>query len=333
MASHKPKRDDERRLAVSAGFAIPLITLAMFAHASPWVQLVLAAPVCLWAAVPFYVRGWKSLKSRSLNMFTLIAVGVIAAFGYSVFVTLFPGILPQAAQEEGHIPVYFEAAAGIVMLIWLGQVLEDRAHQRTGRALNSLLSLAPLRAVRISDGKEAEVPLTAARVGDLFRVRAGEKIPVDGVIVEGESHVDESMVSGESVAVTKGVGASVIGATLNQSGTLVIRATRVGAQTLVARIVRTVTEAQNSRAPVQKVADKVSGYFVPVVVVISVITFIAWMVFGPEPRLSFALLSAVSVLIIACPCALGLATPVSITVAMGRAAKNGILFRNAKFSC
>jgi len=337
--------DMSRRFWTAAALTTPLVLLAMgelvlgarFAHLlSPrlrtWIELALATPVCTWSAWPFYVRAVQSIRNRSLNMFTLIGLGVSVAFSYSLVAAIAPEIFPASFREhDGQVGVYFEAAGVIVTLILLGQVLELRARSATGAAIRKLLGLAPKLARRISaDGSEADVPLEQVRVGDLLRVRPGEKVPVDGVVVEGRSHVDESMVTGEPIPVQKEVGAKVVGATLNTSGTLVIRAEKVGADTLLARIVAMVAEAQRSRAPIQKLADVVAGYFVPVVIAIAVVTFIVWSLAGPEPRAAHALINAVAVLIIACPCALGLATPMSIMVAMGRGATTGVLFRNAE---
>jgi P-type Cu+ transporter len=295
-------------------------------------ELALATPVCLYAAWPFYLRGWHSLVNRSLNMFTLIALGVGVAYGYSVVAALFPEIFPASFRSaHGDVAVYFEAAAAIVTLILLGQVLELRARSRTSSAIKQLLGLAPKSARQIGlDGTERDVPLDQVQVGDRLRVRPGEKIPVDGVVLEGRSHVDQSMVTGEPLPVERQAGDRVVGATINGTGGLVIRAEKVGAETLLARIVAMVAEAQRSRAPVQKLADAVAGWFVPAVIAIALATFAVWAMVGPPPRLAYALLNAIAVLIIACPCALGLATPMSIMVAMGRGATIGILFRDAE---
>ncbi|HYH96056.1 heavy metal translocating P-type ATPase [Hyalangium sp.] len=296
-----------------------------------WVQLVLASPVVLWGGWPFFERGWASVRNRHLNMFTLIALGTGAAYLFSIFATLFPGALPHAfTGHGGSIPVYFEAAAAITTLVLLGQVLELRARRATSGALRALLSLAPATARRIHEGgAEEDVPLTDVQQGDLLRVRPGEKVPVDGMVVEGESAVDESMVTGESLPVEKAPGTWVTGGTLNGTGSLILRAERVGQNTLLARIVQRVSEAQRSRAPIQRLADKVSSIFVPVVIAVAVVTALIWGVWGPEPRLAYALVNAVAVLIIACPCALGLATPISVVVAMGRGAHAGVLIRDA----
>ena len=299
---------------------------------SNWVQLLLATPVVLWAGAPFFARGYRSLLTRNLNMFTLIALGTGAAYAYSVVATLWPGLFPASLQgHDGSVPVYFEAAAVITVLVLLGQVLELRARESTGGAIRALLDLAPKTARRIAaNGTESEVPLDEVVIGERLRVRPGEKIPVDGKVIEGRSAVDESMVTGESMPVTKAVGDSVIGGTINQSGALIIEAERVGRDTMLARIVALVSEAQRSRAPIQRLADAVAGWFVPAVILTAIIAFCAWMVWGPEPRFSYALIAAVAVLIIACPCALGLATPMSIMVGVGRGAENGVLIKNAE---
>jgi Cu+-exporting ATPase len=296
-----------------------------------WVQLVLATPVVLWGGWPFFERGWTSVKNRHLNMFTLIAMGTGAAYLFSVFATLAPGLLPHAfTGHGGAAPVYYEAAAVIVTLVLLGQVLELRARRATSGALRALLSLAPAVARRIrEDGREEDVSLEQVRVGDSLRVRPGEKVPVDGVVVEGESAVDESMVTGESMPVEKAPGARVTGGTVNGTGSLVMKAERVGRDTLLSRIVQRVGEAQRSRAPIQKLADKVAAVFVPAVIAVAVLTFAIWALFGPEPRLAHALVNAVAVLIIACPCALGLATPMSVVAGMGKGAGVGLLIRDA----
>ena len=299
---------------------------------SNWVQLLLATPVVLWAGAPFFARGYRSLLTRNLNMFTLIALGTGAAYAYSVVATLWPGLFPASLQgHDGSVPVYFEAAAVITVLVLLGQVLELRARESTGGAIRALLDLAPKTARRIAaNGTESEVPLDEVVIGERLRVRPGEKIPVDGKVIEGRSAVDELMVTGESMPVTKAVGDSVIGGTINQSGALIIEAERVGRDTMLARIVALVSEAQRSRAPIQRLADAVAGWFVPAVILTAIIAFCAWMIWGPEPRFSYALIAAVAVLIIACPCALGLATPMSIMVGVGRGAENGVLIKNAE---
>jgi P-type Cu+ transporter len=296
-----------------------------------WIELALATPVVLWGGWPFFMRGWASLVSRHFNMFTLIALGVGAAYGFSVAATLAPDLFPPPFRMDGAVAVYFEPAAAIVVLVLLGQVLELRARSRTSAAIRNLLALAPKTARRIdADGTERDVPLADVDVGDRLRVRPGERIPVDGVVVEGASSIDESMVTGESIPVEKAPGGQVTGGTVNATGTFVMEAQRVGSDTLLARIVRMVSEAQRSRAPIQHLADTVSGWFVPTVVVVATITFIAWALVGPEPRLAYALVNAIAVLIIACPCALGLATPMSIMVGTGRGAEAGVLFRNAE---
>jgi Cu+-exporting ATPase len=336
--------DMRRRFAVSAVLCLPLVAVAMGRHLDPggfafvsarWLdgfELMLATPVVLWGAWPFFKRFWASLKSRSPNMWTLIGLGVGAAYLFSVVATIVPGIFPDPFRgHDGEVGVYFEAAAVIVALVLLGQVLELRARERTGGAIRALLDLAPksARIVR-DDGTEEEIPLERVRQGDRLRVRPGEKIPVDGTVVEGRSAVDESMLTGEPVPVEKTAGDKVTGGTLNGSGSFVFTAEKVGSETMLARIVQMVAEAQRSRAPIQRLADVVAGYFVPVVVVIAVVAFVVWSLFGPPPAMAFALIAAVSVLIIACPCALGLATPMSIMVGTGRGAQMGVLIRNAE---
>jgi Cu+-exporting ATPase len=346
LAVENPElRDMSRRFRLSLAFTAPLFLLAMSemlpGHPLPeglsprllsWVQLALATPVVLWGGLPFFQRGAVSIRSRHLNMFTLIALGTSAAYLYSVSATLFPGVFPDSFQTpEGAVPVYFEAAAVIVTLVLMGQVLELRARGQTGAAIRALLGLAPSTAHRIaSDGSEEEVPLDEVQSGDRLRVRPGDKIPVDGVVLEGASAVDESMVTGEAIPVEKRPQDPVIGATVNGTGTFVIRAERVGAETLLAQIVQMVSEAQRSRAPIQKLADRVAGAFVPSVILVAACSFVAWAWVGPEPRMAHALISAVAVLIIACPCALGLATPMSIMVASGAGATFGVLFKNAE---
>ena len=337
-------RDMTRRFVGSALLTLPVFAVAMaemlpgrpFAsvptRALVLAQLVLATPVVLWGGAPFFVRGARSIASRHLNMFTLIAIGTGAARLYSVIAALAPGLFPDSFRGEGGaVAIYFEAAAVIVSLVLLGQVLELRARSRTGAAIRALLGLAPKTARRLADdGSEADVSLDAVRAGDRLRVRPGEKVPVDGVVLEGRSAVDESMITGEPLPEQKAAGDPVTGATVNGTGTLVIRAERVGAETLLSRIVAMVAEAQRSRAPIQRVADVAAGYFVPAVIAVAVATFAAWGLWGPEPRMAHALINAVAVLIIACPCALGLATPMSIMVATGRAAVAGVLFRDAE---
>lgn len=334
-------RDMTQRFWVSVVLAVPLLILTMGEMVTglgifnfswrPYLELFLATPVVLWAGAPFFQRGWQSIINRSLNMFTLIALGTGVAYLYSVVATLFPGIFPAAFRaESGNVAVYFEAAAVITMLVLLGQVLELRARHQTGSAIRALLGLAPKTAIRLKkDGSSQEIPLEEVQVGDVLRVKPGQKIPVDGTVLEGESSVDESMVTGEPLPVKKAVGDEVTGATVNQTGGLSIRAERVGSDTLLSQIVEMVSQAQRSRAPIQGLADKVSGYFVPAVVLSSIITFIVWALFGPEPAYAFALVNAVAVLIIACPCALGLATPMSIMVGTGRGAQVGVLIKNA----
>jgi len=296
-----------------------------------WLQFALASPVVLWGGWPFFERAWASLRSRHFNMFTLIGMGVAVAYIYSAVATIAPGIFPHAFRHGGEVEVYFEVAAAITVLVLLGQVLELRARSRTGAAIRALLDLAPKTARRINhDGTEQDIPLDQVHPGDRLRVRPGEKIPVDGVVLEGVSAVDESMVTGESVPVGKGPGSKLIGATVNQTGAMVVRAERVGSETLLAQIVRMVAEAQRSRAPIQRLADKVSAYFVPAVMLMAVVTFIVWTLFGPEPRMAYAIVNAVAVLIIACPCALGLATPMAIMVGTGRGASAGVLIKNAE---
>ena len=337
--------DMRRRFVFSAALTAPLLAVAMRPMlpgrpldglAAPatfaWLELALATPVVLWAGWPFFVRAWQSLVNRSLNMFTLIGLGVAVAWLYSVVATIVPDAFPHSFRGHGgEVGVYFEAAAVIVTLVLLGQVLELRARSRTGAAIRARLGLAPKAARRIGDGgEERDVPLEDIRVGDLLRVRPGEKVPVDGVVLEGRSSVDESMVSGEPIPVEKEIGAQVIGATVNGSGSLVMRAERIGAETLLSRIVQMVAEAQRSRAPIQRLADSVAAWFVPAVIVVAVVTFVAWALFASDAAMTHALVNAVAVLIIACPCALGLATPMSIMVASGKGATVGVLFKNAE---
>ncbi len=337
--------DMTRRFKVGTVLSIPVFLLAMVADLAPgwlpeglhmrtvqWIEFVLATPVVLWGGWPFFVRGWQSVKTWNLNMFTLIGLGVAVAWAFSVVALLFPGIFPPVMQSEpGVVPVYFEAAAVIVTLVLLGQVLELRARSRTNQAIKMLLGLAPKTARIVRDnGREEDIPLEQVQIGDILRIRPGDKIPVDGVVTEGESHVDESMVTGEPVPVSKQVGDHLIGATVNGTGTLLMQAEKVGSDTLLSQIVQMVAEAQRSRAPIQKLADQVSAWFVPIVVLIAIITFVAWYSIGPEPRLAHAIVNAVAVLIIACPCALGLATPISIMVGTGRGASVGVLIKNAE---
>ena len=337
-------RDMQRRFWICLVLTVPTLLLAMSdllpgqpvqRMISPkfgvWIQLALAAPVVLWGGLPFFQRGWASLVNRHLNMFTLIALGTSAAFAFSLFATLFPSLLPHSMSHGGAAPVYYEAAAVIITLVLLGQVLELRARSATSGAIRALLGLAPKTARRVSDdGSEADVPLDQVVVGDRLRVRPSEKVPVDGSVIDGASAVDESTITGEPIPVEKTAGARVTGGTLNGTGTFVMRAERVGKDTLLAQIVGLVSEAQRSRAPIQRLADVVSSRFVPAVVVIAAVTAIAWGFFGPEPRLAYALVNAVAVLIIACPCALGLATPMSIMVGTGRGAQVGVLVKNAE---
>ncbi|MEQ9395550.1 heavy metal translocating P-type ATPase [Haliea sp.] len=335
--------DMSRRFWIGLVLALPVFLLEMGSHLfateallapqqSNWIQLALATPVVLWAGWPFFLRGWRSILSRRLNMFTLIAVGTGAAWSYSVVATLAPGIFPPAfRQPDGSVAVYFEAAAVIIVLVLLGQVLELRAREKTSGAIRALLDLAPASARRLDgQGGEQDVSLDQVAVGDRLRVRPGDKIPLDGEILEGRSTVDESMVTGEPLAVTREVGDSVIGGSINGQGSFIMRADKVGRDTLLARIVQMVASAQRSRAPIQGLADKVAGYFVPAVIAVAVVAFIAWSLLGPQPPMAFALIAAVSVLIIACPCALGLATPMSIMVGIGRGAGLGVLVRDAE---
>ena len=336
--------DFTRRFWIGAALAIPVLALAMGPMLglplrrwigegiAVWAELVLATPVIFWSGWPFLVRGVKSIVNRSLNMFTLIAMGVGAAYGFSVAATIAPGIFPAGFRDAaGHVGVYYEAAAVIVVLVLLGQILELRARERTGGAIRALLDLAPKMARIIRpDGREEEIPLDEVQPGDRLRIRPGDKAPVDGVVVEGHSSIDESMLTGEPVPVEKAVGDPVTGATINGSGTLVIEARRVGADTMLSQIVEMVVEAQRSRAPIQRLADRVAAYFVPAVVLAALAAFVAWSNLGPAPALAYALVAAVSVLIIACPCALGLATPMSIMTATGRGAQAGVLIRNAE---
>jgi Cu+-exporting ATPase len=342
----EPERDPElasmsRRFWIGLVLTAPLLAISMgsmfferwiAASTSVWIQFALATPVVVWGAWPFFARGWNSLRTRHLNMFTLIGLGIFVAFAYSVVATLAPAIFPPSFRgHSGKPDVYYEAAAAITVLVLLGQVLELRARSRTGAAIRALLDLAPKMARRLeADGTERDIPLDQVRPGDRLRVRPGEKVPVDGVVLQGSSALDESMITGESVPVEKTADSRLIGATVNGTGSMIMRAERVGSETLLAQIVKLVAEAQRSRAPIQRLADKVSGYFVPAVISIAVLTFIAWALIGPEPRLAHALVNAVAVLIIACPCALGLATPMAIMVGTGRGAHAGVLVRNAE---
>ena len=336
--------DMTRRFWIALVLTLPVLVLEMGSHLIPalhhlvpmrlsgWIQMVLATPVVLWAGWPFFERGWASLKSRNLNMFTLIAMGTGVAWLYSMVAVFAPGLFPPAFRNaRDGVAVYFEAAAVITVLVLLGQILELRARERTSGAIKALLGLAPKNARRLlDDGREEEVSLDLIAVGDRLRIRPGEKVPVDGDVIDGRSSLDESMVTGESLPVTKAMGDSVIGGTMNQTGALVIAATRVGRDTMLARIVQMVAEAQRSRAPIQRLADQVAGWFVPVVIAVAVLAFLGWSIWGPEPRFAYGLVTAVAVLIIACPCALGLATPMSIMVGVGRGAGMGVLIRNAE---
>ena len=338
--------DMNRRFWVSAALTVPLVVFAMARHLpgghdrfghfaatyAPWIELALATPVVLWGGRPFFERAWASIVNRHLNMFTLIGLGVAVAYVYSVVATLLPGVFPLSFKDgSGHVGVYYEAAAAIVTLVLLGQVMELRARSRTGAAIRALLGLAPKTARRVEgDGRENDVALEHVQRGDTLRVRPGEKVPVDGVVIEGTTNVDESMVTGEPVAVEKAPGDRLIGATLNTTGSVLMRAERVGAETLLAQIVKMVAQAQRSRAPIQKLADQVSAWFVPLVIAAAMATFVVWMMVGPEPRVVYGIVNAVAVLIIACPCALGLATPMSVMVAAGKGASAGVLFRNAE---
>ena len=335
--------DMTRRLWIGGALAVPLVALDMGGHLfdlhgllphalTPWLMLALATPVVLWAGGPFFVRGWQSVRTGHLNMFTLIALGTGVAWIYSVVATIAPGLFPPGLRgADGSVPVYFEPAAVIVVLVLVGQVLELRARDATGGAIKALLGLAPRTALRIDDaGADVDVAIDQIAVGDRLRVRPGERVPVDGAVIEGAGSVDESAITGEPMPVSKAIGARVIGGTVNVSGTFVMKAELVGSETMLSRIVKMVAEAQRSRAPIQRLADLVAGWFVPAVIAVSVIAFAAWAIWGPAPALSYALVAAVSVLIIACPCALGLATPMSIMVGVGRGAAAGILIRNAE---
>ncbi len=336
-------RDLSWRFRIGAMLTLPVLFLAMGGmipglhlheiipkQVSKWIEFLLATPVILWAGSVFLAKGWRSLVNRSLNMFTLIMIGVGAAYLFSAVAVLAPGWFPDSFRRDGEVGLYFEAAAVITVLVLLGQLLEARARNRTGQAIKALLGLAAKTAHRLRDGLEEDVPVDQLHPGDLLRVRPGEKLPIDGVLVEGRSNIDESMITGEPIPVAKTDGDPVIGATVNQTGTFVMRTGKVGSDTLLSQIVHMVAEAQRSRAPIQKLADQVAGYFVPAVVLIAVVTFIAWSVYGPAPAMAYALVNAVAVLIIACPCALGLATPMSIMVGVGRAAQAGVLIKNAE---
>ncbi|MGC2354303.1 MAG: copper-translocating P-type ATPase [Candidatus Udaeobacter sp.] len=339
----KEIRSLSRKFWSALVLTIPVLILAM-GHTVPglhvdsiipkqigkWIEFVLTTPVVLWAGGFFFARAWRSVLNRSLNMFTLIAVGVGAAYFYSAVAVIAPGIFPDSFRRNGEIDLYFEAAAVITTLVLLGQLLEAKARSRTGQAIKTLLGLAAKTAHRVRNGREEEILVDEIQKGDVLRVRPGEKVPIDGVIIEGRSNIDESMITGESMPVSKGADEKVIGATVNQTGSFLMRAERIGSETMLAQIVEMVAEAQRSRAPIQKLADTVSGYFVPAVVAIAILTFVMWSIFGPAPAMAYALVNAVSVLIIACPCALGLATPMSIMVGVGRAAQAGVLIKNAE---
>src|SRR6266566_6908741 len=334
-------RDMTRRFWIGAVLALPVFVLDM-AHIFPnapiwvvgdwsrWLQFLLSTPVVLWCGWPFFVRGWQSIRNRSPNMFTLIAMGVGVAYIYSAVVMLAPSIFPASFQEHGKIGVYFEAAAIITVLVLLGQVLELRARTRTGSAIRALLNLTPQKAHVIRNGEEIDAPLVEVHVGDQLRVRPGEKIPVDGKIIEGNSTLDESMLTGEAMPVEKSPGDKVTGGTVNQTGSFLMEAERVGSETVLARIVEMVAQAQRSRAPIQGLADRVASWFVPAVIAAAVLTFIIWAMFGPEPRFAHAIVNSIAVLIIACPCALGLATPMSIMVGVGHGAQAGVLIKQAE---
>jgi P-type Cu+ transporter len=340
---HEETRSLSQKFWIALILTIPVLVLAM-GHAIPgveidsivpkriakWIEFALATPVVLWAGGFFFTRAWQSIVNRSLNMFTLIAVGVGAAYFYSVVAVVAPGIFPASFRRHGEVDLYFEAAAVITTLVLLGQLVEAKARSRTGHAIKALLGLAAKTAHRVRDGQEQEIAVDEIQKGDVLRVRPGEKIPIDGVIVDGKSNIDESMITGEPIPVSKHPGEKVIGATVNQTGSFLMRAERVGSETVLSQIVQMVAEAQRSRAPIQKLADTVSGYFVPAVIGAAIITFIIWSVIGPAPAMAYGLVNAVSVLIIACPCALGLATPMSIMVGVGRAAQAGILVKNAQ---
>ncbi|PYK18922.1 MAG: heavy metal translocating P-type ATPase [Verrucomicrobia bacterium] len=340
---HGETRWLSRKFWIALVLTIPVLFLAM-GHAIPgldidsivpkrigkWIEFALTTPVVLWAGGFFFARAWQSIVNRSLNMFTLIAVGVGAAYFYSSVAVIVPGIFPASFRRHGEVDLYFEAAAVITTLILLGQLIEAKARSRTGHAIKALLSLAAKTAHRVRDGQEQEIAVDEIQKGDVLRVRPGEKVPIDGVIIDGKSNVDESMITGEPMPVTKQADEKVIGATMNQTGSFLMRAERIGSETVLAQIVQMVADAQRSRAPIQKLADTVSGYFVPAVIGVAIITFFVWSIVGPAPAMAYALVNAVSVLIIACPCALGLATPMSIMVGVGRAAQAGILVKNAQ---
>jgi P-type Cu+ transporter len=336
-------RSLSRRFWIALVLTIPVLFIAMShaipglhleavipKHVSKWIEFALATPVVLWAGDFFFTLAWQSIVNRSLNMFTLIAVGVGAAYFYSAVAVIAPGIFPQSFRSNGEVGLYFEAAAVITTLVLFGQLIEAKARSRTGQAIKALLGLAAKTAHRVRDGREEEISVDQIETGDMLRVRPGEKVPIDGVLVEGKSNIDESMITGEPMPVSKGADDKVIGATLNQTGSFLMRAEKIGSETLLSQIVQMVADAQRTRAPIQKLADTVSGYFVPAVIAVAVITFVIWSIVGPAPAMAYALVNAVSVLIIACPCALGLATPMSIMVGVGRAAQAGVLVKNAE---
>ena len=339
----KEVRSLSRRFWIALVLTIPVLLIAM-GHVIPglhveamipkqtskWIEFALSTPVVLWAGGFFFTRAWQSIVNRSLNMFTLIAVGVGAAYFYSVVAVIAPEIFPQSFRNNGEVGLYFEAAAVITALVLLGQLIEAKARSRTGQAIKALLGLAAKTAHRVRDGQEEEIPVDEIQKGDVLRVRPGEKIPIDGVIIEGKSNIDESMITGEPMPVSKGPDDKVIGATLNETGSFLMRAEKIGSETLLAQIVQMVADAQRTRAPIQKLADTVSGYFVPAVIAVAVVTFVIWAILGPTPAMAYGLVNAVSVLIIACPCALGLATPMSIMIGVGRAAQAGVLVKNAE---
>jgi Cu+-exporting ATPase len=345
ISAHSPPDDAElidmtRRFWIGTALTLPVFLLAMShllpnpqawlsGDASRWIQFAFSTPVVLWAGWPFFKRGWRSVRTRNLNMFTLIAIGVGVAYFYSAAVMLFPGLFPASITHHGKLGIYFEAAAMITVLVLLGQVLELRARGRTGHAIRSLLDLTPPTARLVTNGDENEVPLSQVKAGDHLRVRPGEKVPVDGKVIDGHTTIDESMITGEALPGEKLPGDKVIGGTLNNTGSFVMEAERVGSETVLAQIVQMVSEAQRSRAPIQRLADKVAGYFVPAVLLAALVTLVAWIWIGPEPRVTHAIVNAVAVLIIACPCALGLATPMSIMVGVGRGAHSGILIKSA----
>lgn len=344
MTAHEEENpeynDMRRRFWMAFVFTIPIVTLEMNAHVfhlkingtiSNWIQFIVSIPVIFWGAKPFFERGLKSIKTHHLNMFTLISMGIGIAWMYSAIATFFPMRFPIAFRREGNIPLYFESASMITTLVLLGQVLELRARIATGGAIKALLKLTPEKARRIlSHGTVEEIPLEQVHKGDLLHVRPGEKIPVDGELTEGHSYIDESMVTGEPIASLKKIGSKVIGGTLNQTGSFTFKALHVGKETMLARIIQMIYEAQRSKAPIQRLADTVSSWFVPIVILVAILSFIGWILWGPEPRFSHGLISAVSVLIIACPCALGLATPMSIMVGIGKGAAHGVLIKNAE---